>query len=240
MIQGKQKTEKEYRALDVDSSSSLKEFSLDRRKYYKKYVSNEKVEPEEDSKASVIGRVTETLLLEKDEFDSRFYMSSITKTPSGLMGDFVEALYKYTILATNEEGNIIRDFNEIAQDAYRESGFKIKFEAVLGKFIGSDAEIFYKEIREVRSKGLTVITTEDVTNSERIVEELKTNPITAEIVNLVSSDRFLVQNQLQIENYEVDGMKFKSMMDKVIIDHKLKTIQCYDLKCVWNVEDFYE
>ena len=29
-------------------------------------------------------------------------------------------------------------------------------------------------------------------------------------------------------------------MDKVVIDHELKTIQVYDLKCTWSVENFYE
>lgn len=27
---------------------------------------------------------------------------------------------------------------------------------------------------------------------------------------------------------------------KVIVDHVLKNIEIYDLKCVWNVEDFYD
>ena len=46
------KTEAQYRAVVMDSSSSLKEFSMNRRKYHKKYVLNESVE-EEDSKACV-------------------------------------------------------------------------------------------------------------------------------------------------------------------------------------------
>ena len=29
-------------------------------------------------------------------------------------------------------------------------------------------------------------------------------------------------------------------MDKVVIDHNEKTIQVYDLKCTWSVENFYE
>ena len=29
-------------------------------------------------------------------------------------------------------------------------------------------------------------------------------------------------------------------MDRVIVDHHDKTIQVYDLKCTWNVENFYE
>ena len=35
------KTEKEYRQKQLDSSSSLKDFSVDRKKYYKKYILND-------------------------------------------------------------------------------------------------------------------------------------------------------------------------------------------------------
>jgi hypothetical protein len=239
MIQGKSKTEAEYRAVLMDSSSSLKEFSMDRRKYYKKYVLGESV-VEKENLAANMGRIVETLLMEPEEFDGRFYLSSLASAPTGLMLDFVEALYKYTAQATDEFGNITREFKDIAQDAYVESGFKIKLEAVLGKFEGSDAEIYYKEIREIRSKGLTVVTTREITNAENIVAELKNNFATADVVNLVNSSRWEVRDQLQVEGYTVDGHLFKSMMDKVIIDHDKKTIQVYDLKCTWSVENFLE
>ena len=239
MIQGKSKTEANYRALMLDSSSSLKDFSMDRRKYHKKYILNEDV-AEKENLAANMGRIVETLLMEPEEFDGRFYLSSIASAPTGLMLDFVEALYKFTIEATDEFGNVTKDFETISRDAYAESGFKIKYEAVLAKFIGSDAELYYKEIREIRTKGLTVVTTKEVTNAEKIVEELKTNPVTAEVVNLVSSSRWEVMNQLQVEGYTVDGHQFKSMMDKVVIDHDQKTIQVYDLKCTWSVENFLE
>ena len=39
MIKGQAKTEAVYRAILLDSSSSLKEFSMDRKKYYNKYYS---------------------------------------------------------------------------------------------------------------------------------------------------------------------------------------------------------
>lgn len=240
MIQGALRTEKEYRAVNMDSSSSLKEFSLDRRKYYKKYVLNEKVEEDEASKASTVGRIVETLLFEKEEFDNRFYMSSLAKAPTGLMLEFVEALYRHSKAATDDNGEITKDFSELVEAAYKESGFKIKLEAVLNKFNGNDAEIYYKEIRQIRAKGLTVVTIEDVTNSERIVEELRSNEFTAPILGLVNSDRYTRLVQYQIEGYDIDGLEMKSMMDLVIIDHKEKTIQVYDLKCVWAVEGFYE
>ncbi len=239
MIDGKLKTEATYRAIKLDSSSSLKDFSMDRKKYYKKYVLGESVD-DKDTAAATIGRIVETLLIEPEEFDTRFYMSVCMSAPTGLMLAFVEALYKFTKNATDDSGNVTRSFEDIAKDAYTESGFKIKFDAVINKFVGSDAEIFYNEMRTVKQKGLTVITTEDVTNAERIVTELRTNSVTAEVVNLVNSARWGVFNQLQVENYEVDGLKFKSMMDKVIVDHEKKTIQVYDLKCTWSVENFLE
>lgn len=238
MIQGTVKTEAQYRAIYLDSSSSLKEFSTDRRKYHKKYILNEVVE-DEDSKAATMGRMVETLLMEPQFFDERFHLSTCMTTPTGLMLEFVEALYKHTAEATADNGTITRSFEDLAKDAYTDSGFKIKLEAVLTKFIGSEAEIYYKEIREVRSKGLTVVATQDVTNAEKIVTELKTNPATADIVNLVDDVQYSVHNQLQVEGYEVFGHMFKSMMDKVVVDHKAKKVQVYDLKCTWSVENFY-
>lgn len=239
MIKGNVKTEKSYRGIKMDSSSSLKEFSLDRKKYYKKYVKGESVE-EKDNAAAMMGRLVETFLLEPEEFDNRFYMSSCAKAPTGLMLDFVNALCTHTEAATNEEGFVTRSFEDISRDAYVDSGFKIKFDAVIGKFSGSDAEVYFKELRTVKMKGLSVITVNDVTNAENIVTELKTNDITSGIVNLVNSARWEVFNQFQIEGFEIDGIKFKAMIDKLVIDHNEKTIQIYDLKCVWTVENFYE
>ena len=239
MIQGKVKTEATYRALMLDSSSSLKEFSMNRKKYHKKYVLGEAVE-DDDNKATTMGRIVETLLMEPHEFDNRFYMSVCMTQPTGLMLEFVEALYRHTTAATDDMGNVTRSFEDISKDAYADSGFKIKYDAVISKFIGSDAEVYYNEIRQVRSKGLTVVGSDEINNAEKIVEELKTNPITAEIVNLVNSARWSVENQFQIEGYSIDSHLFKSMLDKVVIDHNERKVYIYDLKCTWSVENFYE
>ena len=238
MIKGSTKTERNYRATMLDSSSSLKDFALNRKKYYKKYILNEKVE-EEETKAIVTGMIVETLLLEPDLFDNKFQMSACASVPTGLMLAFVEALYKHTMEATDEDGIVTREFADISQDAYEDSGFKIKYSAVIEKFNGSDAEIYYREILRVRMNNLTVVTTLDVTNAEKIVQELKTNFVTNEIVNLVNSDRYEIHNQLQVENFQIDDLPMKSMIDKCIIDHSDKTIKIYDLKCSWSVEGFY-
>lgn len=214
MIQGTSKpTEAQYRELLLNSSSSLKDFATNRKKYYRRWVLNEDLEDEE-TKAMIIGNVVEILLLEPNRFDEKFYMSACASSPSGLMLSFVEALYKFTKEATNEQGVVMRDFADISQDAYGESGFKIKYDAVIQKFAGSDAEIYFNEILKVRTNNLTVVTTLDVTNAEKIVEELKTNFVTKDIVNLVNSNQWEVHKQLQVENYKIGNLSFKSMMDK--------------------------
>jgi hypothetical protein len=239
MIKGTATTEATYRANMLDSSSSLKEFSMDRKKYYRKYILGEDVD-DKDTQAATTGRIVETLLLEPEEFDNRFHMSSCVEAPSALMLAFVNALYKFTKEATDDNGNVTRSFEDISKDAYVESGFKIKYEAVIGKFVGSDAEVYYNEMRLVKARGLTVVTAEDVTNAEKIVQELQNNSVTKDVVNLVSSSRYSVYNQLQVENYEIDEHLFKSMMDKVVVDHEKQTVQVYDLKCTWSVENFLE
>jgi hypothetical protein len=239
MITGKAKTEANYRAVMLDSSSSLKDFSMDRKKYYRKYILNEIIE-DKDTAAANMGRIVETLLMEPHLFDDKFFMSSCVSTPTGLMLDFVEALYKHTRDATDEDGVVGRPMNELLEDAYKDSGFKIKYEAVINKFVGSDAEVYYNEIRKVRSQNLTVVNTTEVSVAEKIVEQLRINSTTGPIVNLVNSSRYQIFDQMQVEGYTIDGHQFKSMLDKVIFDHDKKTIQPYDLKCTWSVENFYE
>ena len=238
MIVGEFNAEKFYRAIVMDSSSSLKDFDKDRKKYYRRYVLGEKIEDEE-TKALTMGRVVETKLMEPELFDDRFFPSVCENTPTEGMLKFVEALYKHTKEATNDEGEVIRTFEELSRDAYVDSGYKIAYEAVMKKFMGSEAEVYYQEIREVRTKGLTVISIRDASNAERIVEQMQNDPFIGPIVNLTTSSKHDVYNQLQISEVSIAGLKMKGMLDKVIVDHQAKTIHIYDLKCTWAVENFY-
>jgi len=244
MITGKAKTEANYREKALDSSSSLKDFSVDRKKYYRKYILGEKVE-EKENLAANMGRIVETLLLEPDEFDGRFFMSSANAAPTGLMLDFIEALYKLTKEATDEKGNVTRDFEDISREAYGIARYKLTYEAVIKTFVspnksGDIPQHYYEEIRKVRTQNLTVITPQEVSIAERIVENLKNNFVTKNIINMVDSSRYEILNQFQIEGYEIEDLKLKSMLDKVIVDHDEKKIMPYDLKCTWTVENFYD
>lgn len=238
-IKGNQLEEKAYRAIPLNSSSSLKEYSIDRKKYHKRYVLREQVE-DKDNQSITMGKLVETLLYEAELFDDKFYMSACANVPTGLMLAFVEALYTATINSLDDDGNFTESFEQRSRVAYEESGFKLKYEAILKKFIGSDAEIYYEEILTVRRNNLIVVNAQDVSNTERIVEELQTNSITANIVNLEDNAERQVIAQLQVQDFEIDNLPLKGMLDELEINHNEKFIQIYDLKCVWAVEKFYE
>ena len=217
MITGenRNKSEASYRQVMLDSSSSLKDFSLDRKKFFRKYVLGEVIE-EKDNAAITTGKLVECLLWQPERFDELFYMSSCVSAPSALMLLFVEALYRATRDATDEKGVLTKNFEELSKIAYNESGFKIKYEAVLTKFMDSDAQIYYTELVKVRGNGLLVVTTEDVTNAERIVEELKVNFVTKDILTRVNSKRYTVLPQYQVEGFPIDDHLMKSMMDESV------------------------
>lgn len=238
------RTEKEYRELEVDSYSSLALFLKDRRQYYKKIYLGERIEDKDDeSKAIMIGTLVETKLFEgEEEFDNKFYKSITDKEPTPNAMKFVHALYRHTMDATDSEtGEVTRNFEDIARDAYNEAGIqKPKFPLFLIEFIGSENEKYYKQLRETKPMNKSIITISDDENANRVINEIRTNPSTAFVFNQETNDRYQIFNQHQIPLYKIDGLKLKSMYDKIIVDHLLKTIQFYDLKCTWNVENFYE
>jgi hypothetical protein len=233
-------TEKEYRKLELNSYSSLKDFSTDRRKYYKKYILKEKVK-EKENKAANMGRIVDCLLMEPDKFDDYFFLSTCVKIPGGMLGEFI---FKLSILIGENtvEGKIMSDeeFEEHALSAYSEAGFKIAFKTVIKKLEDPENRLYYEECLKVNYLNMTMVSTQEVTNAEKIVEELQNNSITSSIVTLETSESFKVLNQLKIQGYSIDGMYLKSMLDKLIINHKRKTVKIYDLKCTWSVENFYK
>ena len=239
MISGTTNTESNYREKLLDSSSSLKDFSFNRKAYYKKYVLGEDVR-EKDNQAINIGRLVETILLEPELFDNKFHLSACANPPTELMLKFVEALADISVEATNDQGEVTKSFEDMSREAYDRSGYKLNYDAVIKKFAGGDAEIYYEELVKVKAQNLTVVSVDDVSNAERIVAELKSNPITASIVNKVDSVQWEVQKQFQIENFEIDGLPMKAMQDLVLVDHKNKIVQTYDLKTTFAVESFVD
>lgn len=240
MIGSKQKRPvEEYRKLDRLSSSDLRTFALDRRKFYKTVVLREKDEEEEYSKSLLIGDIVHTLLLQPENFDEKYFMSICPTPPTGLMLAFTEALYKQTLLAMDDGGNVTKEFTELAKEAHTNSGFKWTLDRVLKEFTDSNAELYYKELREAKTYGKTIVCVDDLSIAEKIVTQLKTHPFTSDIFTRETDGRYKVFNELQIDNFSIDELPLKAMLDKVIVDTREKVVFLYDLKVVWDNIRFY-
>lgn len=231
-------TEKEYRDLPLNSSSSLKDFLIDRRKYYKKYILKETVK-EKPNKSSDMGRLVETLLMEPDRFDELFFMSSLTEVPGGMMGDFI--VYLAQAVGAEDPEDVDDDkFEELAKEAHKKSGFKWKLPAVLKKFEEPENELYYSECLKVEALKMTMVTPQDIENAEKIVTELKTNPFLGWISTTTTTKKVEVINQMKIPEFFINGLRLKAMLDKVIINHEINEVRIFDLKCTWAVENFYK
>src|SRR5882762_7027574 len=99
-------TEREYRALDIDSYSSIKAFLDDRKKYYRKFILKEVIK-EEESDELVFGSLVDCLLFTPSEYESR-YVLSLSQVPTGQYSKFVTALWTATLNSTNPDGEVTR------------------------------------------------------------------------------------------------------------------------------------
>lgn len=241
-------TEAEYRALEPDSSSSVKVFAEDRKAYYKRFVKGDYI-PDEDGVAIIIGKLVDVILLgDENEFDEKFFKSTVVNAPTGLMEKFVENLYRITMDSLSTAGEVTREMSDMMLEAYEsvkrdKDGVIVAFkkqsyEKTVELFLSTEASTYYKEIRQIRPKGLTVITSSMMDMATRTANQLKASDNTAFLFEY--TERFQHFNQLKIDGFEIDGLPLKGMIDKTIVDHKLKLIQPYDLKVTWDVEGFYE
>ncbi len=232
-------SESMYRAIPLLSSSSLRDYAEDLRKFYKRYVSREE-EPDEDEykKSFKIGGVAHLLLLEPEELHNRYHLSTVSSVPTANMLKFVEALFKHTKANTDGNGQLTVDFAELCALAYPESEYKIKLETVLNKFVGGPEE-YYRELRTAHSMNLEVVTTDDLSIANRIVEIAKADEFIGAILREDEEDGIEYHNEVKVEEFSYMGHKLKAMLDKLKIDHNIKTIQIYDVKVVYDNQNFY-
>lgn len=245
-------TEKEYRDLDIDSYSTIKLFLDDRKKYYKKYVLKEVVK-DDKTPYTIFGDLVDCLLTKPEEYEERFCLS-VSQLPTGQYGKLVDELMKCTIACLNDEGEVTKDLEDLLLEAYNRVKFdrdgsivdfkRDSFETAKTKFIGSDLENHYRQMREAYGK--TIIEIGTLENAQALIETLKSNFVTRDIINMKTEGNMEVYNQFPIvgempanlftELPNVKAFPLKCLLDKLIIDHEQCRIYIYDLKTAWDNE----
>jgi len=239
-VEKNQISEKEYRSLkDRLSYSALKTFDADRRKFYNEFILGNPKEDKESS-ATIMGSIVHWLLA-GEKFDDKFHLFEAVE-PVGQMKDLADALYKRSLKGM-VDGVQTHDFINIFEDAAKsvkldkdekEIAFKGKdIPKMLEMFKGSSAEFYYEE--KLKAVGKIVVTATLAGLAEALVEKLRRHAYTNRLVNAKTQNTD-VFNEVSIL-FEVNGVPYKSLVDRLIVDHTKKTIQPVDWKTSWDNED---
>lgn len=237
-------TEKEYRKLDIDSYSSVKDYLQSMLKYYKKYILKEKIDDTKTQEDDDIrfGSLTDCLKFTPEQFDSDYVITSATK-PSGQMLDFINELNRLCVKNTNEHGVLCGNIESFIEESYQylEKNSKTgKLRDSLDKFkdrflVNQEGYDYFLELKASNSK--IVITPEELEWAQSIVSYINEHPFTRDIMSATTENQYEVIDQLKLTG-EINNYPLKMMSDRVIIDHDKKIIYPYDLKVMSNNEIF--
>lgn len=237
--------ESEYRSVkDRLSYSALKDFKKSRNTFFRKYILGEKIK-EEFSDSLILGNYVDCKLFSPEDFDEKFATPSVP-FPTGQMGELCNEMYSVALTYRNSFGEINEPVSNILFSAFETLKKKDKFKGKDFKKVeslfkeetpdGFSAEDYYNEL--ISNVGKIPLTADILTYGDKVIETIKSSStVGSNILTTTSTDTLEVIDQLQVY-FEIEGVPFKCMMDRVIIDHQTKTIHKYDLKVTWELEDF--
>lgn len=223
----------DYKNTKALSQSSLKVLEYNPRGFYRdeylwligKTLTKPESRPTDPMK---LGEIVDINLTRPEDLEKEYVV--INNPPTGQMLKFVDAYFRDESLATKSyTENISEDMTRlIASAAYTEALFiRDSLKTVLSRF-ETEGAAYYTALRN--SIGKTVVSAELMGTAMEVTEALKTDEYTGPIVgdpggNLLQD----VYNQLPIY-FNLGGVPLKALVDKVIVSHRNKTIQPYDIK----------
>lgn len=243
-----QLTEKQYRSIELESYSTLKCYAESPMKFYKTYVTKE-VKREPDSRDTINGSLVHSLLATNDGTldEEKFLIGTISEIDKDANHPsyFAWKIWELTDADIQANSGVqTRTFTSIAEEAfqltkYDRSGNEIRFKKkelayALEKFEGN-LELWYKMKRSAH--GRILVDMDDVTNAEKIVNDLKTYRDTSWIYTLQSNERYKVYKEMPVF-FHHEGIDLKMMADGIIVDHQSRTVTPYDTKVGWNSNNF--
>lgn len=233
-----------YRKIDALSASDIKLFAKDRIAFYHQKVLGEK-RKEKISDSLTLGTLIDYCLSDckgswqefEQNFDDRFILLSVKKG-TGQLFLLADLLYEFTIRDMNEEGNITSSFSIRFEEAFNRLQEQDKFkgkkvEWALEQFKDSEAETYFSENLKAIDK--------------LAVDSWMLDKCKFIVDNVLIDDnvKHLFEEQENVNNFgkyvvewEYKGLKAKSELDNLTINHNTKEIIITEVKSTWDSEDF--
>lgn len=227
-------TSANYNDVKAISNSLMGVYEEDFKQFVDYWIFDRPLQQKKTSSLSM-GTLIDTLLTSPDEYDNKFICYT-GQAPTGQLLSFCNILND--LVNTYPETPI----DNFYQLSYDEVGFKRdKLEKVIEKF--KEISSYWEFLRESRNK--SVVTVEDISKAQSIVEELKLNPYTKSYVLAHTNDSFTVDHQLEIYEeiiIKVDDkevlLPIKGCIDKSILNHTTKRAKPLDYKSSFKINEF--
>lgn len=169
-----------------------------------------------DSDASLLGKIVEVLLLEREEFNNKFKVLDTSK-PNAQMGQFVDYLLEYP--------NIY--YKELLTDAFNHVGIKRgSVENFIDRF-EKEGKKYYDDMLEVIETKKIIVNTDLVNKANELVAMALQDE---RFVSLLTEQKGLSFHVQDMIYFSYLGEKCVALPDVYIMDSNLKTIVLVDIK----------
>lgn len=182
----------------------------------------------EEKKHFIIGNGVDMQLTRPiEEFNQKFHISNLQNKPSDTIKSIVnqvydEAMQMYTLEIRSISDSLYRDLIIEACDSHNyQPNWKI--ETRIAKVV--EAWEYWEDLKQ--AEGKVVLSQEENDLISQIVMSIRTNPTTSKYFETNKDVEILDQLSIYFSYCDIDC---KALLDRVIVDHKNKTIQPIDFK----------
>lgn len=174
-----------------------------------------------------VGSALDCLLTSPERWELDFVVIDAVR-PYGLLGKFIDALPPGLTVDSD-----IREYDA----AYTDSGYKMWIDKVVEKFwTNTDAVNYYKLTKDI-GDGIIVLSSDEYETVTKAQELILANEFIRPY--FINDDVLNIELLHQVAIYfEYRDEQCKALLDGIMVDHKNRTIQPFDLKTSRSVYDF--
>ena len=179
----------------------------------------------EEKKHFIIGNGVDIQLTRPiEEFNQKFHISNLQNKPSDTIKSIVNQVYD-RVKETYPNIETIQNYNNAILDACNDHNYQPnwKTETRIAKII--EAWEYWEDLKA--AEGKVVLSQEENDLISQIVMSIRTNPTTSKYFETSKDVEILDQLAIYFSYCDIDC---KALLDRVIVDHKNKTIQPIDFK----------
>lgn len=177
---------------------------------------------DEDDTALRIGSAVDCLLTSPERWEGDFVVGDVYK-PYGLMFKFVSNLPK---------GLTIDSPTESYQAAYEKAGYKKDISWVVNQFLTNEKTVDYYLWLTSRDETKIALSKDEYQQVLKCVDTIRANEFVRKYFVNTDPDKELLHQVPIYFDYTLDDEvhECKALLDGILIDHKARTIQPFDLK----------